>query len=579
MADSVKLGVGDNPTVDFIELIGLDSDAPYALLDPDGLQIPDPPLKDVYVGAANRDGADLVEHHFENRVIPLRLEITGTDIGDLVGNVQAINRYLSRAAHYAETGDGDPIVLTVRLRDTSSPTFFDVLSGTLELPQDIGGPNIISAILSSAVLTLTCRPFGRMAPELFGVSGTLNNNDSAVVNLNGIGGDVPALCQVRVTDTSSSGAVNWLLAALYSERQGGIPTNKVWAKSLSTAGGSASQAETDSLNGTTVIRATPSSEWASAATVSVTANLTENEGWYRLILRVRDNSGIAPPTTAAAYLRTGGTKASSTNYYKWTAKLGAGETIAGPMVSQTPYWYYDTIRTETGAVTGATSYEVYRRIGSGGTWYHRNNGTSRSYTDTSDSTTGWTLGDSPDESSALSPVAQVRLKYGFTNDADVNLHETPYIAVGSGGQFLDLDFGLHRLPPRKPPTGYASPGYRVLIEHKQSASATGSVDYDALYFIPYGGVVAEASYPSRALATKYLWVLDQTNDEQLSAMLVNIADSVPVGTVSATGRLVAQPGANQLFLMARQASDVHAISATTFTAQARVVPRVRHLAR
>jgi hypothetical protein len=95
--------------------------------------------------------------------------------------------------------------------------------------------------------------------------------------------------------------------------------------------------------------------------------------------------GTVTPSTAT----TGGTLTAGTYYYQVTAVGNGGETLPSPECSETTTGSTSTVTLNWSAVTGATSYKIYRGTSSGGENHYQTSATN-SFTDTGSTGTAGT---------------------------------------------------------------------------------------------------------------------------------------------------------------------------------------------
>ncbi len=350
------LAHGDNGT-DGITFGG--GDAYDFRIGADGFDAPEPPLKVQYTAGATRDGADAVESHRENRTVtvPFR-SIAGANLPTLRANIANLHALLEDAVRYATKGEGQPVVLTVKAEGETSPRYLDVLSGTFPVPSSATMKLWRDLhMIWQPTLTLECRPFARGESVTVSATAQRTNNAGAVLDVNNVPGDVPALFQLAIEDQSTSGAINKVLVNIRHEAQGGAPANAVFARPGVPAGSATSVAEPNSLDGANVRRVTPGSTWSDVASVTVTSDLTENSGLLRILPRVRDRNGLAPPTITRITRNWSGSLSSNTTYYyAVTATNASGETIASAVWSASTTSWYRSLAIEWTAVSGATGY-------------------------------------------------------------------------------------------------------------------------------------------------------------------------------------------------------------------------------
>lgn len=143
-------------------------------------------------------------------VVSFRTLFRGSTADEYREAVGAVEDLLYDAPGAAgEAGQGDPVVLTLRFGTTYSG-YLDVLWGKL-LPQTEG----VLGFHGEWVVELHTRPHWRRDPLTFSTTGTLANGAAEAI-LGTIPGQLPALAEVTLADTSTGGEIiqGWLLGAL-----------------------------------------------------------------------------------------------------------------------------------------------------------------------------------------------------------------------------------------------------------------------------------------------------------------------------------------------------------------------------
>jgi len=111
-----------------------------------------------------KDGGDLIERRFDNRIVTLSLHILSTSQDDLIANINAINDLLERGAEYTISGLNSQLILRRQWDNATNTTDFDVLEGVLTLPEGTV-PHLLHTQMVRAELRLLCRPFATGADE------------------------------------------------------------------------------------------------------------------------------------------------------------------------------------------------------------------------------------------------------------------------------------------------------------------------------------------------------------------------------------------------------------------------------
>jgi hypothetical protein len=109
----------------------------YQLLD-GGLKIDIPEQKEVWGGdSIYAQGAQLVQASFGNRQAEIKFNITGLTRDELIQNVARIDRILERAKRRSIEERGTRVELVYAWAETTNVTYFEVISGKLEFPEDV----------------------------------------------------------------------------------------------------------------------------------------------------------------------------------------------------------------------------------------------------------------------------------------------------------------------------------------------------------------------------------------------------------------------------------------------------------
>lgn len=152
-------------------------------------------------------------------------------------------------------------------------------------------------------------------------------------------------------------------------------------------------------------------------------------------VRVAQSSNplASPVLNTVTTSTTGGTLAANTYYYVVTALNAAGETLKSNELSVTTTGTTSSNTISWGAVTGATSYRVYRGTSAAGENVYYAPGNVTSYVDTNAASTGGTPPVS--NTTAIAPVA-------VSTDMLVKATDPPYIVrVENGAQIAVIQDG------------------------------------------------------------------------------------------------------------------------------------------
>lgn len=145
-----------------------------------GMQLPPPNVNVELIENTFADGVRLARHNYTSRTLTLKTKIWGSSLADLKANIRAINRLLSDARERTLLGQGAQVYLEYQWGDTDGQSaYYDVLFGALAMPDSLHTavlPN--SYYVLDAMLTLTCKPFGRYANTTLGAATIYNGNGS-----------------------------------------------------------------------------------------------------------------------------------------------------------------------------------------------------------------------------------------------------------------------------------------------------------------------------------------------------------------------------------------------------------------
>jgi hypothetical protein len=158
----------------------------YQLADA-GLEITIPEQKEVWGGdSIYAQGAQLVQANFGNRESVIQFNVTGATRDELIQNVARIDRIIERAKRHSIEERGTRVELMYAWDETENVTYFEVVSGKLEWPQDTMSVEQVHQkisdrwIIVNFTLTLVLYPF---AYPISPVSGT--PTDVKLSNLHG----------------------------------------------------------------------------------------------------------------------------------------------------------------------------------------------------------------------------------------------------------------------------------------------------------------------------------------------------------------------------------------------------------
>jgi hypothetical protein len=158
--------------IDDTTTLALNGGTSYAL-QPDGFDAPAPDRRQTFSGGGYfRDGSDLMERRFANRVVTLNIWIKGSSQDNLIANINAIHTILERGAEYSRSGLGSQLVLRRQWDSATNTSDFNVIEGAMSVQGDAGGIHRFSPssdIRIPAIIELTCQPF------ILGTAETIDN--------------------------------------------------------------------------------------------------------------------------------------------------------------------------------------------------------------------------------------------------------------------------------------------------------------------------------------------------------------------------------------------------------------------
>ena len=217
----------------------------------------DPPKeRPEWITAADSEFAALSRQpRHENRTITMRLRITPQASMDTA--LDRVGALVDQLRNASETSDGIPLVWTPA-NSTRSRTF-DVLDGEItELPIGSDGqPRSWFAQRPIVTVEMTCKPYWRGTETLTSTASS-GTNPFVTLEVAGVGGDIPALGRLIVTDlaTQSRRHVEWGVEGQYYV-SGVSPSLRIDSGSLTVSGFSGSYPNTRSGSfNTSVVRST-----------------------------------------------------------------------------------------------------------------------------------------------------------------------------------------------------------------------------------------------------------------------------------------------------------------------------------
>lgn len=182
-----------------------------------GLQMPPPEIRASFTGNPFSDGARLATSNYGNREITIITKIKGTSLADLKTNIRSILRLLNDATQRTLSGFGAQVYLEYQWGDTANQsTFFDILRGDLEMPDDYVNEFLDDFVVRDARIRLTCEPFGRFTNQDIAQATIENDTFGTFENFMDITtsesyGDIPAKMYIKVAQSSAAGTAKvWI---------------------------------------------------------------------------------------------------------------------------------------------------------------------------------------------------------------------------------------------------------------------------------------------------------------------------------------------------------------------------------
>ena len=182
-----------------------------------GLSMPIPRVRDSYTSNPFSDGARLASSNYDNREITILTKIKGTSLADLKTNIRTIQRLLNDAKERTLSGYGAQVYLEYQWGDAANEsTFFDVLRGDLEMPDDYVNTYLEDFIVRDARITLTCKPFGRFTNQDIVQVTIENDTNGTFENFMDIptaeaSGDIPAKMYIKAVQGNAAGTAKvWI---------------------------------------------------------------------------------------------------------------------------------------------------------------------------------------------------------------------------------------------------------------------------------------------------------------------------------------------------------------------------------
>jgi hypothetical protein len=233
------------------------------------------------------------------RWVACTIDLMGETADDLAAVYREVWEWLDLARQGVQADDMvHSVELLVRLRGMTSTMAFDVVDGRLILPDEaVGRLTLEHRWVEDAVLELECLPFARGAMQSRSFADVALDG-TAVLAINDVPGDVPALTRWIITDTSASGVINRLMLGRMSRRRGAdaLDADLILDAVAQTPGASGSEAGTF---GGARARITMTPAYKAVARVSRSG--VDANGVFRLLARVRDSSNIlSAPTNLRA---------------------------------------------------------------------------------------------------------------------------------------------------------------------------------------------------------------------------------------------------------------------------------------
>ncbi len=233
------------------------------------------------------------------RWVACTVDLMGETADDLTAVYREVWEFLDLAREAVRADDmTHSVELLVRLRGLTTTVAFDVVDGRLALP-DGAVPRLTfeHRWVEGAVLQLECLPFARGAMQSRSFTG-VELDGTAILALDHVPGDVPALTRWIITDVGSAGIINRLTLGRLSRRRGAEALDADLILDATAQSPGADGSESGTFGGTRArITMTP----AYQAVARIARSGVHANGLFRLLARVRDSANIlGTPTNLRA---------------------------------------------------------------------------------------------------------------------------------------------------------------------------------------------------------------------------------------------------------------------------------------
>lgn len=524
-----------------------------------------------------------------NRNVTLGLHITETSTTAIWNQLRAIETKLGQARQAVANPQGGHtgVTLGVKLGSSSNMVYFDVVDGSLTIPQGAFSSPLLeqgamwfSGSGQGVILQLECLPYARGASQaLSGSPFTINKAGNFTFYEASIPGDVPALVTYEITDNSSGVVLNKLLISHKSQPDLDSGDWDPVVDFAAGAGGTLTGSHTDAVDSDYAGDSSLlfSDGWSEVGVATPGTPYADQAGVYDVYGRVYDSLTVPKPprNLAVGDFTTTGSMPAGNYTVVVTSIVSSAESapsetltfqIKSPMDRVTIDWDAPLIGTPT-------DYRVYYKVGTND-WKYQAVGAATTQLVLA-SEAGATTADPPSE-----PSVDASLFRGRASASSGTTKRTgeSQLARISNAQWepMRLFSGVH-LPPIALEEGGSVEAWDIYLEAaRNDPNTTPAVRVDAAWMLPSENVV-EAEYLGLDLATARKWVIGRTRHGNPHGVLRNKSTDAEVGQISVSNPPVLGPGDTQVVFLPLVAGGVWNVSGISLSVAVTVTPRFSFL--
>lgn len=466
----------------------------------------------------------------------------------LEGYKAAIRALLARARRATGVSGGvwtgSPVVLQVQIRDHPTPTLFDVVDGSLGERQRF----YLQHYTEQWVLQCVCLPEARGPSFTTAWSATLTNGLSCSLFIPDIPGDCRALCQLEVTDVSTSTSVVNAIRVTQRGARGMVASDFTGSYRVLPSTPGTAHTDATALGGSAA-RLTATTAWQTVGIVTGAGGALDA---LRADLRLHFKADTAllsgPYGLAGVQSLTGGSLVGRASLLIEVTEIdGSGnETIASdPITVVLPETITGSLALTWTVVGSPANQRVYVSK-DGGTWHYVATGSSSgSYTLTA---LPGTVGTPPASTASALLMPELRLRVATAGSAPQWSSPGPAFSPQLGASTWEWAYGgTVVLPPLARQEGAADAGWLVAVQARMPGSASATVDVDGLWVADHDADQVYMADPEMSLATKRRWVQDTRRDRRASVLRTDLSTTpVTVDSLTPQGCLWLDEGANLL---------------------------------